>query len=278
MNQLQRDQRPYEAKFPIFIYDKRPFLEGVLNGEKRMFLLDSGCQDILLNTRYIDPDKAVGNGQATGLTGTAKLVYTPLGKLSFGNGWDFESDEVCAVDMTHLEEEDFGIEVHGMIGFRQLVHYDWLIDYKKKELYLWSRFPKNDFEIIAKMRCSYQNHLPIIDVLIAGQTFQLLVDTGCDFIVIDEKKKHLIESEVVFSGVEQIASASADKADMDAGKIDSFQVAGLDFSTSDIKFTNIERIVGAYGGCDGIIGYDLLRQYPIVQSWSVKAFYFLKEI
>ncbi len=275
MNISQSVKRPSEARFPVFFHDRRPFIEGVHNGEKRTFLIDSGCQDIILNSRYIPNEEVDQEGKGMGLTGSFQLLWTPLGKLSFGD-WEFESDEVCAMDMTHLEEEDFGIPVHGMIGFRQLVHYDWLIDYKKNELRLWNRFPKKDYKIKAKLRCSYQNHLPIIDVLIGGQKLRLLVDTGCEFIVIDEQKKHLLESVVTFKGVEQIASASTDKADMLAGNIQGFQVAGLDFGPSEIKFTNMDRIMQAYGVCDGIIGYDLLSQYPIVQSWNVKTFYFLE--
>ena len=76
---------PKRMKLDILVYDKRPFLKGKLNGEAALFLLDSGAQDIVLNSRYVNRENANEEGGIMCFTGgPIASFYSEIAEISFG--------------------------------------------------------------------------------------------------------------------------------------------------------------------------------------------------
>lgn len=259
-----------EAEF----HDQVPFVWGLLDGQRCLFLFDSGGQDVLLNARYLDQQATAPGRGVMGATGHAKSVYTAVEALSFGE-WRLAGLEIMAIDMQHLELE-LGVTIHGIIGFRHLIHYDWMVDYTKGRISFWDRMVLAEFTVQAKVPVHYRHHLPMVAIEIAGHVLNFLVDTGASMVLVDRSKQALVVADVTDLVTEQMASASAIEATVESGTLSGFRVGELAFGPSNIKFADLSHLQ-VFGMFDGVIGYPLLSKYRVMQSWSFHALYFLAD-
>lgn len=266
---------PTTFTYPVEFYDNLPFLRGELDGEPGLFLFDSGAQDITLNTKYLDLDKLAEGSKVHGFTGKVRTFYKPIAELAFGE-WRFQNREAIASDLSHTEEE-FGTQMHGLIGFRQLIHFDWMIDYKKGILHLWERFDRSGVKLAGKVSCRYRRHLPMIEIHVNGHPFNMLLDTGASMFLLDIDHKDLVIDQVTDLVEEEMASASPVKIPVETGKLAGFEIAGLAFGESEIKLSDLGMIKKHFKGVDGIVGYPILSQYRTVINWSNSTLLFLED-
>lgn len=260
-----------EAEF----HDNTPFVWGLLNGERRLFLFDSGAQDMALNSRYLDEMAVTPGGGAQGVTGMVSSVYTLVDEIAFGE-WKMTSFELMASDLSHVEEE-WGVKVHGIIGFRHLIHYDWMVDYRGGTITFMERLIKSEFNIAGKAKTNYTFHLPAVDIEIGSNSFRFLVDTGASVVVFDQAKKYRVMDEVSGLYARKMASASPDEADIERGTLSNFKVGELEFGSHTIDFMDLEAMKARFGDFDGIIGYPLLSKYRTIVSWSFRGLLFLAD-
>jgi hypothetical protein len=255
-------------------HDHIPFVHGELNGQRHLFLFDSGGQDLLLNSRYLAPESTTQGGGIQGATGPAGSSYTQGNNLSFGE-WAFEDFELMAIDMQHLEEE-MQVTIHGIIGFRHLIHYDWMVDYAGNTISFWDRMVKTEFNILHKIPVTYRNHLPLVTLHIGDHPFQFLVDTGAAIVLLDQRHFDKVHPLVADCTSESMASASAIQVTVQSGTLSAFRLGDLHFGPSEVKFTDLSHMQ-SLGTFDGIIGYPLLSKYRVIQSWSFHSLYFLAD-
>lgn len=228
----------------------------------------------MLNSRYLDPGTTVQGLGATGATGSVPTVHTHLNSVKFGE-WVVENLEVMAFDAQHVEEE-YEVEIVGILGFRHMIHYDWMLDYSNGLITFWDRVRKEDLDILHRHRVQYMHHLPSLILEIGGNSLRFLVDTGCGVVLIDRKWREELDAEVFEMIPDQMVSASTTKADIESGMIRGFRLGELEFGPNKVKFSDLSHMfhIGAF---DGIIGYPLLSKYRVVQSWSVSNFHFLRD-
>jgi hypothetical protein len=265
------DRFELEAEF----HDHIPFVWGVLNGERRRFLFDSGGQDVLLNSRYLEPEKTSQGGGVIGASGFAPSMYCQGNTLSFGE-WKLEDFELMAIDSQHLEEE-MKVEIHGIVGFRHMIHYDWMVDYAGGRISFWNRMIKSEFNILEKVLVQYRHHLAMLGIQVGGQTYQFLVDTGASMVLFDQRHEAAVAPLVTGLVEESMASASATKVQVRSGTLPEFQCGNMQFEgPHTIKFMDLSHM-RATGTFDGIIGYPLLSKYRVVQCWSASSLFFLAD-
>lgn len=272
---ISRITQPAFLQLPIELHTRLPCTWGELDGEKRLFLIDTGAQEMLLNSRHLAPGNGEVAGMSIGVTGKVSMRMAHIRSLSFG-GLRFEDTDVLAVDMGHLED-DYGVAIHGLIGFRTLVDYDWMVDYAAEQITLWNRFPKADFKLRAKIPAEYRHHLPTIEVKIAGRPFIFLVDTGASMVLLDQRWREFVLPVVDALTEEKMASASAVEARFETGTLAGFEAGGLAFGPCEFKLGDLTQLQSQGPHFDGILGYPLLSQYRIVVSWSNHSLYILED-
>jgi hypothetical protein len=268
MSEFYRTRYPRYFVLPAEFADNVPLINGHLNGNPVRFLFDSGAQDTLLNARYVsEPPTAEGAG-IRGVSGEAPSFYTQMGELVFGP-WEIEMPEVMAIDCAHLEEE-LSLRVDGIIGFRAMIQFDWMVDYDAKEIHFWDRVDRSTLAIAAKVKCSYRSHLPLFEATIAGNTYKLLLDTGASTLVFDASKRDLILAEVTDLVNEEMASSSPIKMPVETGVLSSFEVGGLRCDACKINFADLSSLQQRFGDFDGIVGYPLMCRYRTIVSWNAR--------
>lgn len=267
---------PEKFVYPLEFYGNTPFLRGALDGVEGLFLFDSGGQSFALNSRRLSSDMVMRDaGGVMGVTGKAQSYFVKMQELAFGD-WRISNLEVMAMDFSHIEE-DYEVEFLGVLSFRELMYFDWMVDYKAAQLHLWERFPKNDFLAVEKVRSIYHNHLPGIQVRIGGETYTLFVDTGADILCFDKYKQDKIASLVRDHGSRELQSSSPDTLEVERGILEGFSVGKIDFGPAEMTFIDLKHMQERFGDFDGIIGFHLLSKYRTVVSWNSRGLIFLED-
>ena len=210
-----------------------------------------------------------------GAAGKTKSFRTRIEKLQFGD-WIMGPVEVLALDETALEA-GFKQNYHGLIGFRQLVNYDWMVDYTAKELHLWANFHKEKHQVACDLRVRYLNHLPLLNVMIGDHEFHFLLDTGCSGLVLHDARREILDEVVEWGEDDEMQGAGGLKMTVSGGNLSSFTVAGQEFRDTPITISDFSPLQNRIGPFDGIIGAPMLSKVRTVVSWEQKRLFFLED-
>ncbi|MEM0997266.1 MAG: retropepsin-like aspartic protease [Bacteroidota bacterium] len=265
---------PVRLVLPVDFHFNLPFLLGRLNGRPCRLLLDSGAPSITLNALHLPEERLRESGELMGASGAIKSFLISVDELRFED-WTMGPMEVRAINDEQLEAK-LGFRYDGLIGFRQLIHYDWMVDYQRGELHLWATFPKADYPVQEEVRIRYMNHLPVIEVEIAGEKYQLLIDTGSGGMLFDQEKAERIAAVVELGEDDELRGAGGRKLTVSGGQLKEFTLKGIRIADSSISFADISPLVQRLGPFDGIIGYSLLSQVRTVVSWENRHLYLLE--
>lgn len=266
---------PSRLALPLEFHENIPFLRGTLDGEQCLMLLDSGAPDITLNSTQIPESKLSAAGDLMGAAGKMKSFRTRIEELKFGD-WAIGPMEVLALDEDILGAA-FKQKYHGLIGFRQLINYDWMVDYKSNELHLWANFHKEEHAISETLRVRYLNHLPVLNAMIGEHEFHFLLDTGCSGLVLNDARREILDEVIEWGEDDEMQGAGGLKVDVKSGMLSSYTLADREFRDTPVKVSDFSSLKDRIGHFDGIIGYPLLSRVRVVVSWFQRALYFLED-
>jgi predicted aspartyl protease len=266
---------PSRLTLPLEFHEDIPFLRGTLDGESCLMLLDSGAPNITLNSASIPKSKLSPAGELMGAAGKLKSFHTRIEELRFGD-WKMGPIEVLALDEEILGTA-FKQSFHGLIGFRQLIHYDWMVDYKTKELHLWANFHKKEHAVTETLRIRYLNHLPLLQAMVGEHEFHFLLDTGCAGLVMHDARREILDEVVEWGEDDEVQGAGGLKVTASTGVLNSYSVGGIEFRDTTVKVSNLAHLQNRIGPFDGIIGYPLLSQKRTVVSWEQRRLFFLED-
>lgn len=236
-------------------------------------MFDSGAQELLLNARYFEVEDENQVSVVRSVTGKSRSFYVRPGKVEL-RPLSIEGGNFLAVDMAHVEA-DHEIPVHGLIGFQQMIHFDWVVDYAQGRIHFFERTLKSDFSVLEVVQLQYLGHLPRFSVEIAGQSYRFLLDTGCEMVFLDRSFREALSGELSGMFSERMASGSPTEQEMESGTLSGFRIGALRLGPSPITFGDLTMMKRAMGDFDGIIGYPLLGAYPGLVSWQSKRLWLL---
>lgn len=249
------------------------FIEALLSDKKVVFLLDSGAPSIILNEKYITVKK---NNQIDfiGVSGKGTSSKVIMSKFNW-NGFIIKNMRVNVIDLSHLEIV-FNEPFHGLIGYEQLSHFSFHINYKNETINLWRDFDKTNHNIIGEIPFTISNHLPIIKVSIRDKILKFGLDTGAGSNLLDIKFKSVLKKS--FDSIGESILKGGDKNGRNV-----IQVALHDISINDVPYkkmktvlTNIVHLTDSFGDIDGLLGYEFLKQKNMIISLVDKKIYLIK--
>lgn len=266
---------PSYMEYPIELHDNVPFISGTLDGQEVRFIFDSGGQDMLLNAHRTHSPK-VGDAKGfRGINAEAKSFYTRIESLEFG-AWKIQKVEAMAADLKHLED-DYGIEIHGIIGFRHLISFDWMVDYQEQVVHFWKRVRDGEMKIQHKINTRYLYHLPRLEVTIAGKPYQFLLDTGAPYLVMHDSHRDGLADELNELRKTDMMGGAGGTIETDSGLLSCFEIGPLKFEDKEVKFMDFSHMQRRFGPFDGIVGYSILEQVRTIVSWDQRALFFLED-
>lgn len=276
MKKKQIIELPYKIESDIVVQNGIVFSHMKLNGKKRLFLIDSGAPSIILNEQHVSKKQLLKSKKTfQGVSGKGHLSHVVLKSLNW-KGLSIQNKRVNAINLAHIEvhlKEPF----HGLLGYAELSHFSFQIDYKLKKMFLWREFNKDDFSIVGEIPFVLHNHIPVISVEIEGKPLKLGLDTGAAVNLIDIQHLDKLKKGQSNRKKDTLRGADTKEQSVEKSVVNEMMVHGFSFKKMRVLWPNIKHLQTAFGNLDGLLGYEFLKKKKMVVSYADKRIYLVRK-
>lgn len=266
-----------KAHLPIKLVDKLILIEGTVDGQTGYFMLDLGVSDLVLNDRYFTGVKSK-TADAYGVNGTLTSIETKWIGAEFGSlKWKRRLAHVLSLQ--HLEDSK-GEKILGLVGGQFFKKCQLTIDLRKMQVEIQQLgkerfsdgFSKVYVEPEAILPFKYKGGMPWIEVRIGTKAYKFGLDTASEYSVMHEKWLSTVEPHLFNKRRVVSRGISATEKSVRSGKIGGLEIGGLKCYPMSTLFTDMGTINRNLAGAnlDGLLGFDLLRQFKVVIDYDRK--------
>lgn len=242
------------------------YIKASVNGEKGIYLLDTGAPSLVLNaaTSRLHSTKSA---KAFAVSSNLPVSYVQIKKFEWG---DFKKDvfEGLMLDLNHFEGPTKQA-IDGLVGFDILDGKVLMVDYafNKIDLLKYRHFKKIKKEIIPTYTIDFEmhQHLPVLTIQIGDKSYQLALDTGAEINLLHATLKN----EMTVENVEFDLLQGLDKhiRKVSKGYIQNIKTADYKLEKAQFLFTDLSHIQDGKNGyaIDGLLGLSFFegRQFAI---------------
>lgn len=249
------------------------FVNGLYNGQEGSFILDTGAPGLILNSK-LKKDEIDEMYIASGLTGNTSIGEMTIDEFRILN--IIKSDfQAFQMDLEHIEDEILH-RFSGLVGVDIFSNSILVLDYKSQ---MWGTVPTvNKSEIKSTIPFTMREHFIIVDIVVSGHSYSMIMDTGAEINIIDRASSRAIKkSNLKKAGTTSIQSASRDHLASSNVKLQKFHMQkhvekGQEFSVIDFDFIN----EGLFEKLDGLIGYPFFEDKKVAFDFKEGVIYIYK--
>ena len=249
------------------------FVEGVHNGKKSTYILDTGAPGLILNSKL---DETAINDLyiASGLTGNTSIGEFVVDEFKILN---ITKQGLLAhqMDLEHIEDEILH-RFAGLVGSDIFDQSILILDYENQ---LWgtvNKAPSKRVDLVIPF--TLQEHFIVVEIEVAGHNLRMILDTGAEISILDGMSSvYLKKKSIKDSGVTSIQSASSDNTETKNISVNKFSMGkhverNHEFSILDFDFIN----EGLTQKLDGLIGFPFLEGKKIAIDFPARQIYIYK--
>ncbi|XTB06217.1 aspartyl protease family protein [Treponema denticola] len=266
------------TSIPFIFAGNLPLVDVLLEGESRLFLLDSGAPFSILNSKYIEGlntgTKKLGSFQdVSGNVSSPNMDITNVKELEFA-GSKIKNQKIVVLDMTRLEQSLKTNGIYGLIGYDMLKEYDVFLDYQKKRLTLirpdsYDSFIKaNTLKVDSKIPCKMAGHIPAIEVSIGNKIYKLGLDTGAEFNLLDSFYFNELEPSLTNKEKTELSGAGGIKQEIYQAELKTMKIGGKTYKNVKTVFSDISHLRKKPDSYDGLLGYPFFSAQPTLISYK----------
>lgn len=254
-------------------------IEATVENQTGLFMLDTGYQGVLLNSRYFNGRESIHvvyDIRGVGTPVNVRYVNIPLTPAI--------AKKVYAEtgDLSYLEKQK-GISMLGLIGNSFLADYELTFDYVNHTIFLeevdrkgqkLATSPLSDPPTII-LKCAFKGHLPYVEAQIDGLTLRMGIDSGVESNILTPKIKKSIAPYLQNETTTKVYNIGFQTITTLAGKLTGLAIENIPYAPmqtvfSDLTHLNLELIGPKL---DGILGYEFLSQYKTAINFKKKEIY-----
>ncbi len=243
-----------------------------LNGKTGAFILDTGAPMLAVNRMPASKSDIV----ASGFSGKVEVGTTQVDQFNW-SGINLRDFTALELDISHIEAV-FGKELMGLIGFEVIRGNEIYFDYASSQIQVLdpNRNPLHRyFEPATTVPLTFDDHLPIVNLMIGGKSFKFGIDTGAGINLLNNRAVENIPQELLVKlpnesiqgldqDVKECASYELTEAFLGKEKLEQVRFSGGDL-------TQLKALTGLE--LDGIIGFPLLRQLKFSINYPKETLY-----
>jgi len=264
-------QQPERLNCPFELLEKIIVVKAKLNGIERNFLFDSGAPDLILNKKHVNRNKLLDKkGTFMGSTGIGNLALTNLKSFKWEN-LAIKNKKTYVIDFEHLEKA-LNITVHGLIGFKIFRDYTLFVDYKSKQLHLWTDIEKSDYTETKRLDFIMDKHIPVIEAKVGNLKMKFGLDTGAADNAFNGKYQRKISQHLNLVGTDTLYGGAKTTKEIEIYNIDNTIIS--DYSFKNMKF-NME--LDGHIDRDGLLGYQFLKARQIAINYPERKLQFIRK-
>ncbi len=265
--------RSLDTVIPLEIIRGLAFVNANVEQIDGRYLLDTGAPSLVLHQTNFSKQKAI---PAASFTSDFEIYSTTVKRFLWA-GIERKALEVLVLNIQHLEEASKR-PVAGIIGYDILKNFELFIDYSHTQLLLLKP-GKNKLHIaaepIATLEFELQDHLPVIEIQIDGQTFRFGLDTGAGVNLMDNNyKASLSESLLVSLEKEEIRTINQQSSLVEGALIKATQLQDQEIGEMKYLFADLSHLKSnTLLNIDGLLGFPFFERVKCSIDYPNKRLY-----
>ncbi len=270
---------------------KRGFIlsEAFLNGQKGIFIIDTGAPQLVLNANKISGDPIQNN--ASGISASIDVGSINVENFAW-SGINQKGIEALVISLDHLEEV-LNLPIMGLIGYDVLKNHELLIDYDNAiaQVFKTDRIalhkPLSIPKVFGKEKAysengvieipfTLQDHLPVIEAQIGNRKLKLGLDTGSESNLIDEAfAKYFDKTEMKILSEMEIRGLDKEIHKTKSIELEETHVNGKDFGPMPYLLYPLQEKCAAFDiKIDGLLGAPFFQKGKFSIDYKKKKIYF----
>lgn len=251
---------PARLQVPFVLVNNLPVVQATVDGHTGNFILDTGAEVTLLNQRYFAggvPTAPTGAGATGPLPRTASYR---AGSFVWQN-LRLTDISLTTTDLTHLG----AAPLLGLLGADLLGQYAVTLDYPHHLATLQTAAAPPLPPPLATLPFTRRGHLPVLTLTIAGQSYDVALDSGASVNMLAESLLPALEDEMSSLFTSSLGGAAAQQRAVTGGTLRLATLAPrLPLRDMVTVFTTIGSLARSQPTpVVGILGYEFLRQYRV---------------
>jgi len=274
------------VRIPFKLVDHLIVIEAEVLNRKGNFIIDTGSQNLVLNTRHFKNTNSLPSyARHSGISSDIDEVRIKWLKKLLVRNFSITNIKSDIIDLSNIESNK-KMSLYGIIGYNVLKDYEIFIDFHLKQITL-SRIEKNGHkidnlpyleEISDTINFRLKKHTIILTSFVNKQKLNFGLDTGAEVNLLDKSaSKKIIEN---FKTPKKLIMIGASNKEVEvlAGKLYKVKLTDKVYcGPMRTIITNLSRMNIAYGTeLDGVLGYEFIAMRRIIINYKKKQLYFVK--
>ena len=255
---------PPLIQVPFALVNNLPVVQATVNGRTGNFVLDTGAEATLLNRHYF---AGVPTAAPAGAGATGAFKHTSSFRI---NRLAWQGLTVQDVDLTTMDLNHLGAApLLGLLGADLLAHYAVTVDYATRTVVLRASGGPSPLPPRLTLPFARRGHLPVIQVTIARQSYDLAIDSGASVNMLSENLWTELEGDLTTPFTTSLGGAATRVQTVKGGTVKRALLAHqLPLVNMVTVFTTIGPLANSQPTpIDGILGYEFLRQYQVTINY-----------
>lgn len=282
---IQERWTPNSVIIPFTALDRLIMLKASVNGIEGNFILDTGANGLVLNSKYHTAEELSTNATAYGLSGALEqLGMSETDSLNLDELY-FEKVLAQVIDLDHIEQLK-KTRIMGLIGFDVVKDFEIHFQYRQRYLIFSKLNRKGELldplpqtiDKIDSIAFTIGHHIPVIEVKVDGKTKKMGIDTGAEYNLLNKKSCKDILKHFYIQKRSKVSGSGKGKVEVLAGKLtkvvlkDRYPCGSM--STILTNFNHLNRIYRTK--LDGILGYQFLAPWRFSINYRKKKLFLHK--
>lgn len=243
-------------------------IQAELDNELGNYIFDTGAEELILN-------KEAGSGKTmfSSINGDIATEEVNVNLLKIGN-LTHSKIKAFSTDLQSIESY-LNISIQGIIGFNLFIPQKVMIDYKAKEITLYSA--KEDVKVSKRyVPFKLQDGVLVCNLSIQGKEYLFGFDTGATINVIDESVFHLIADSFIDHNEESyVTTGTGEKTIHKIVNLSTFNLGTASFNDSKFLIQSMEVFNESMDqAIQGVLSLSSLPSEVIIIDVQSKRIYF----
>ncbi len=273
---------PSSVIIPFEYYEGLILLEGKIGQQEGKFILDTGANGLVLNSRYFKAE-SISSSTALGVSGgVGRVGESTVENVKIENAM-FRDLKAEHIDLEEVEKRK-RIRIMGLLGYEVIKDFEIMLNYREKYV-CFSKLDQegeikvllpHSIERIDSFAFTLGNFIPVIEITIQGVSKKMGIDTGAEFNVLDNKRNRDIISNFKVMNRINLTGAGGSKKQALAGVLYRAQL-GEKYKCASMAtvMTNMRNLNSIYKtNLDGILGHPFLAPWVFSINYKKEMLYF----
>lgn len=257
-------------------------MQGRIDTLEGSFILDTGAEGLLLNTRHFSPDRTAQSLAAVGNTGqVARVVRQDFDSLHLSQ-LTLTNLRADLIDLSHLELKK-NTRILGILGYSVYHDFEIFIDFPNRRIVL-SRVDKRGDRVdrlrgherpVDSLGFFLTGHAILVSTTVNEVRLEMILDTGAELNLLDRRVRRKVLDKFTIVKRVNLTGVGQREVEVLAGVLEDVWCGSQQTPRMNTLLTSMDEINAVFGTtADGVLGYEFLHARRVLINYQKQKLYF----